>query len=112
MKLHFDVKFLLRQKTKVRLAKFTVLALVLIFTAVAAPLFAWAAEKTQFRFKGLVALAFFDGSMDVSLHQRVVRASGALNSVRPAQRPMPPGSVNPTPPGLLPSTAEAPPSQL
>lgn len=61
MKLHFDVKFLLRQKTKVRLAKFTVIALVFSLTAFTAPVSSSAAEKTQFRFNGLVALAFFDG---------------------------------------------------
>jgi hypothetical protein len=90
MTLHFDVKFLLRQKTKVRLAKFTVLALVLIFTAVAAPLFAWAAEKTQFRFKGLVALAFFDGVEGCIATTVGVRATSGTESVGPGK----PGNVS------------------
>jgi hypothetical protein len=54
MKLHLDVKLLLRQ------GKFAVLALVFSLTAFTAPLSAWAAEKTQFRFKGTMATAFFD----------------------------------------------------
>jgi len=61
MKLHFDVKFLSRQATKVRLATFTVLALVSSFTAFTAPMSSWAAEVNHFKIKGLVAIAFFDG---------------------------------------------------
>ena len=48
MKLHFDVKFLSRQETKVRLAKFTVLALVFSLTAFTAPISSWAAEVNPF----------------------------------------------------------------
>ena len=70
MKLHFDVKFLSRQMTKVRLAKFTVLALVFSLAAFTAPISSWAAEVTQFRFKGLVAIAFFDGVEGCIAHQR------------------------------------------
>jgi hypothetical protein len=57
MKLHLDVKFLLRQ---VRLAKFAALALVFSLTTFTARLSSWAADKTQFRFKGTMATAFFD----------------------------------------------------
>ena len=60
MKLHFDVKFLLRQATKARLAKFAVLALIFSLAAFTPPLSSWAADKTQSRFKGTVATAFFD----------------------------------------------------
>ena len=74
MKLHFDVKFLLRQKTKVRLAKFTVLALVFSLTAFTAPISSWAAEMTHFKFKGLVAIAFFDGVEGCILTSVGVRA--------------------------------------
>ena len=70
MNLHFDVKFLSRQKTKMRLTKFAALALVFILTAFTAPVSSWAAEKTQFRFKGLVAIAFFDGVDGCIAHQR------------------------------------------
>ena len=59
MKLHLD-KLLSRLKTKTRQAKFAVLALVFSFTAFTAPLSAWAADKTQFSFKGTMATAFFD----------------------------------------------------
>jgi hypothetical protein len=75
MKLHFDVKFLLRPKTKVRLAKFTLLALVFSLTALTAPLSSWAAEKTHFTFKGFVAIAFFDGVEGCILTSVGVRAS-------------------------------------
>jgi len=75
MNLHFDVKFLSRQKTKMRLTKFAALALVFILTAFTAPVSSWAAEKTQFRFKGLVAIAFFDGVDGCILTSVGVRAS-------------------------------------
>jgi hypothetical protein len=75
MKLHFDVKFLSRQATKVRLATFTVLALVSSFTAFTAPMSSWAAEVNHFKIKGLVAIAFFDGFEGCIVTNVGVRAS-------------------------------------
>ena len=66
MNLHFDVKFLSRQATKVRLAKSTVLALVFSLTAFNAPISSWSAEVTHFKSKGLVAIAFLTVRRDVS----------------------------------------------
>ena len=85
MKLHFDVKFLSRQTTKVRLAKFTVLALVFSLTAFTAPISSWAAEKTQFRFKGLVAIAFFDGVEGCILTSVGVRAFNGIERDGPGK---------------------------
>ena len=53
MKLHLDVKFLSRQKTKVRLAKFTVLALVFSLTAFTAPLSSWGGREDPFQIQGV-----------------------------------------------------------
>ena len=85
MNLHFDVKFLSRQKTKVRLAKFTVLALVFSLTAFTAPVSSWAAEKTQFRFKGLVAIAFFDGFEGCIVTNVGVRAFNGIEGDGPGK---------------------------
>lgn len=90
MKWHFDVKFLLQQKTKVQLAMFTALALVFSLAAFTAPVSSWAAEKTQFRFKGLVALAFFDAIEECILTSVGVRASEGTERDGPGK----PGKVS------------------
>ena len=85
MKLHLDVKLLSRQATKVRLAKFTVLALVFIFAAFAAPLSAWGAERTQFRFKGLVASHVLTVSKECIATSVGVRATRGTERVGPGK---------------------------
>ena len=85
MKLHFDVKFLSRQKTKVRLAKFTFLALVFSLTAFTAPISSWAAEVTHFKSKGLVAIAFFDGFEGCILTSVGVRAFNGIEGDGPGK---------------------------
>lgn len=60
MNLHLDVKILSRQKTKARLAKFTALVLGFSLAAFIAPISSSAAEKTQFRSKGSLAVVLFD----------------------------------------------------
>ena len=85
MKLHFDVKFLSRQKTKVRLAKFTFLALVFSLTAFTAPISSWAAEVTHFKSKGLVAIAFFDGFEGCILTSLGVRAFNGIEGDGPGK---------------------------
>lgn len=85
MKLLFDVKFLLRKKTKVRRAM--LLALIFSFLAFAAPLSSWAVEKTQSSFKGLVALAFFDtveGCIDTTVGVRVTNGAERVGPGKPS----------------------------
>ena len=85
MKLHFDVKFLSRQKTKVRVTKFTVLALVFGLTAFTAPISSWAAEVLRSSFKGLVAITFFDGVEGCILTSVGVRASNGTERDGPGK---------------------------
>ena len=81
MKLHFDVKFLLRQKTKVRLASLRS-ALVSIFTA---PLSPGRQRRPNLDYKGLVALAFFDGVEGCIAITVGVRATSGTESDGPGK---------------------------
>ena len=60
MNLPFGVTTLSRQRTKAQLAKFTALLLGISLAAFIAPISSSAAEKTQFRAKGALAVVLFD----------------------------------------------------
>jgi hypothetical protein len=88
MNVHVDVKILSRQKTKARLAKFTALVLSFSLATFIAPISSSAAEKTQFRAKGALAVVLLDavdGCIGTSVFVRAFDGTEREGSGKPTK---------------------------